>query len=96
MAVRDTARTGDSFLPPQAVKGRGATSNPEGRFESIRHHAEDDGWQSLLLGEAASRSRTEVNAERTRRVITRNDSPDIALEQALNPYRGCEHGMTYW
>ena len=36
---------------PRAFKGRGAASNPEGRFESIRHHAEDDGWQSALLDE---------------------------------------------
>lgn len=81
---------------PHAHKGRGAASNPEGRFESIRHHAEDDGWQSLLLDEDAPRPRTEVTDERAKSVITRNDSPDIAFDQALNPYRGCEHGMTYW
>ena len=85
----------ESFLPPQALKGRGAASNPEGRFESIRRHAEDDGWQSLLLDEQAPRPRTEVTEERARSVITRNDSPDIHFNQALNPYRGCEHGCIY-
>jgi len=85
----------ESFLPPQAHKGRGAASNPEGRFESIRHHAEDDGWQSLLLDEATPRPRTEVTEERARSVITHNDSPDIHFNQALNPYRGCEHGCIY-
>lgn len=85
----------ESFLPPQALKGRGAASNPEGRFESIRHHAEDDGWQSLLLDEQTPRPRTEVTEERARSVITRNDSPDIHFNQALNPYRGCEHGCIY-
>ncbi|WP_243040628.1 PA0069 family radical SAM protein [Dyella sedimenti] len=85
----------DTFLPLQALKGRGAASNPEGRFESIRHHAEDDGWQSLLLDETAPRPRTEVTEERARSVITRNDSPDIHFSQALNPYRGCEHGCIY-
>ena len=78
------------------LKGRGAASNPEGRFESIRHQAEDDGWQSALLDEDAPRPRTEVTEERARSVISRNDSPDIAFSQAINPYRGCEHGMTYW
>ena len=89
-------------LPPspslptvRAHKGRGAASNPEGRFESIRHQAEDDGWQSALLDEDAPRPRTEVTEERARSVISRNDSPDIAFDQALNPYRGCEHGMTF-
>ena len=85
----------EPFLPPQALKGRGAASNPEGRFESIRHHAEDDGWQSLVLDEQAPRPRTEVTEERARSVITRNDSPDIHFNQALNPYRGCEHGCIY-
>ncbi|HET9818808.1 MAG TPA: PA0069 family radical SAM protein [Rhodanobacteraceae bacterium] len=82
-------------MPPSRIKGRGAASNPEGRFESVRHHAEDDGWQSALLDEVTPRPRTEVTGERARSVITRNDSPDIAFEQAMNPYRGCEHGCIY-
>jgi len=83
-------------LPPVRVhKGRGAASNPEGRFESIRHQAEDDGWQSAVLDEAAPRPRTCVTEERARSVISRNDSPDIAFNQAINPYRGCEHGCIY-
>ena len=81
-------------MPPHAHKGRGAASNPEGRFESIRHHTEDDGWQSELL-EDKPRPRTEVTDERARSVISRNDSPDIHFTQALNPYRGCEHGCIY-
>ncbi|HVX05817.1 MAG TPA: PA0069 family radical SAM protein [Rhodanobacteraceae bacterium] len=81
--------------PPARIKGRGAASNPEGRFEHVRHQAEDDGWQGALLDESAPRPRTEVSEERARSVITRNDSPDIAFEQALNPYRGCEHGCIY-
>lgn len=84
-----------SSLPPQRIKGRGAASNPEGRFEAVRHQAEDDGWQSLLLDQNAPRPHTEVREERARRVISRNDSPDLAFEQALNPYRGCEHGCIY-
>ena len=85
----------DTEPPARAVKGRGAASNPQGRFEAIRHHAEDDGWQSALLDEDAPRPRTEVTEERARSVISRNDSPDIAFTQAINPYRGCEHGCVY-
>jgi DNA repair photolyase len=84
----------DPFMP-QAVKGRGAASNPEGRFESLRHQAEDDGWQSALLDEDAPRPRTETTPEKARSVITRNDSPDVPFTQAMNPYRGCEHGCIY-
>lgn len=82
-------------LPPARIKGRGAASNPEGRFENVRHQAEDDGWQGEVLDETVPRPRTEVTEERARSVITHNDSPDIAFEQAMNPYRGCEHGCIY-
>ncbi len=85
----------EAAAPALAIKGRGAASNPEGRFESIRHHAEDDGWQSALLDEAAPRPPTCVTEERAKSVISRNDSPDIAFSQAINPYRGCEHGCIY-
>jgi DNA repair photolyase len=85
----------DSPRAPRAHKGRGAASNPEGRFEHVRHQAEDDGWQSALLDEDAPRPLTEVTDERARSVISRNDSPDIAFSQAINPYRGCEHGCIY-
>lgn len=80
---------------PRALKGRGAASNPEGRFETIRHQAEDDGWQHGMLDEEQPRPRTEVTEEHARSVITRNDSPDLAFTLAMNPYRGCEHGCVY-
>jgi DNA repair photolyase len=85
----------DQAVPMRPIKGRGAASNPEGRFESIRHHAEDDGWSHALLDEDKPRPRTEVTEERARSVISRNDSPDIPFSQAINPYRGCEHGCIY-
>lgn len=78
--------------PPTAFKGRGALSNPEGRFESTRAVAIDDGWYSE---ESLSRPKTEVREEIARSVISRNDSPDVGFSQAINPYRGCEHGCVY-
>jgi DNA repair photolyase len=91
----DIAHHGAMAELPNAIKGRGAASNPEGRFETIRHHAEDDGWQHAVLDEDAPRPRTEVTEEHARSVITHNDSPDIHFSQAMNPYRGCEHGCVY-
>jgi len=73
-------------------KGRGAASNPEGRFESIRAVAEDDGWHRE---EDERRPQTETREELARSVISRNDSPDIGFDQAINPFRGCEHGCVY-
>jgi DNA repair photolyase len=78
---------------PSRIKGRGAASNPEGRFESVTQTREDDGWHRD--DEPASRPATTVTEERARSIISRNDSPDIAFEQSINPYRGCEHGCIY-
>ena len=39
--------------------------------------------------------RTEVEVEQARRLISRNVSPDIPFDTAVNPYRGCEHGCVY-
>jgi len=73
--------------------GRGALSNPVGRFESVSASAEDDGWG--VLEEPLPSLETTVLPEPARSVITRNDSPDVPFEQSINPYRGCEHGCVY-
>jgi DNA repair photolyase len=39
--------------------------------------------------------RTTVTVERARQILSRNDSPDIPFDRAINPYRGCEHGCVY-
>ena len=78
---------------PARIKGRGAASNPEGRFESIAKTREDDGWHREE--EAAPRPPTQVTEERARSIISHNDSPDIGFDHSINPYKGCEHGCVY-
>jgi DNA repair photolyase len=78
------------FLAP--LKGRGALSNASGRFEKEARFREADGWE---LPEDLPPLRTEVTRETAKTIITRNDSPDIAFDQSINPYRGCEHGCAY-
>lgn len=73
-------------------RGRAAGINPSGRFEHYSHHAFDDGWQSL---EELEPFKTEVQVEKPRNIITRNDSPDLSFDRSINPYRGCEHGCIY-
>lgn len=80
-------------LPDRPRKGRGAISNRSGRYEPETRQAEDDGWG--LAEEELPVLRTEVGIDRARHVITRNDSPDVALDRTINPYRGCEHGCIY-
>lgn len=90
-------RPGDDFFTPAGVggerrRGRGATSNDSGRFETRQRVDADDGWGSLDLLEAF---KTEVVEERPKTIITRNNSPDISFDRSINPYQGCEHGCIY-
>src|SRR5688572_7022155 len=78
----------------EAAKGRGATINPEGRFEVWSRDAADDGWFEEPE-EESSRPKTVVAIEHAKSVISRHDSPDVGFMQSLNPYRGCEHGCLY-
>ncbi|MDP1584282.1 MAG: PA0069 family radical SAM protein, partial [Bradyrhizobium sp.] len=73
-------------------RGRGAQSNSSGRFEAEARVAFDDGWQSL---DDLPPFKTTVALDTARKVITRNDSPDIGFDRSINPYRGCEHGCVY-
>ncbi len=76
----------------QRRRGRGAGMNPGGRFEPTERVVFDDGWTTL---EDMPPFKTEVQVERPRSVITRNESPDIPFDRSVNPYRGCEHGCIY-
>src|SRR5438045_9382651 len=73
-------------------RGRGTLSNQSGRYEPIARIAFDDGWQSL---EELPPFATTVSVDSTRKIITRNESPDISFDRSINPYRGCEHGCVY-
>lgn len=76
----------------QRVRGRGAGLNMSGRFEINTREVFDDGWSSL---EDLAPFKTEVQIEKPRTVITRNQSPDLSFDRSINPYRGCEHGCVY-
>src|SRR5262245_7580742 len=73
-------------------RGRGAQSNASGRYEPQAREGFDDGWQSF---EDLPPFQTTVAIDTARKVITRNDSPDIPFDRSINPYRGCEHGCIY-
>lgn len=79
-------------IDKQRRRGRGAQSNSSGRYEAEARVSFDDGWQSL---EELPPFKTTVATDTARKVITRNDSPDIGFDRSINPYRGCEHGCIY-
>jgi DNA repair photolyase len=87
----------DFKIPLHALKGRGAATRNAHRFEQDARAAFDDGWSTwdeALSGEAP-KLQTEVRWEDARSALVSNDSPDIAFDQSINPYRGCEHGCSY-
>ena len=73
-------------------RGRGTSSNASGRYETLARVAFDDGWQGL---DELPPFKTTVTVDSTRKIIARNDSPDISFDRSINPYRGCEHGCVY-
>ena len=76
-----------------AFKGRGATLNPQSRYITAVSVPVDDGWG---LDEAPDPApATEFFADRTKRIITRNQSPDVPFDRSINAYKGCEHGCVY-
>ena len=73
------------------VKGRGAASNPTGRFERLAFVPEvgddDDGRETARP--------TECYRDTSKTILAFNDSPDVPMDASVNPYRGCEHGCIY-
>ena len=83
----------------QAIKGRGTATSLAHRFEKTQRIAHDDGWHTLegIKGKASDKPpiTAEVIFEDARSAISRNDSPDIHFDYAVNRYRCCEHGCVY-
>lgn len=74
-------------------KGRGAVGNTTGRYEAESRSAIDDGWGSA--DEEPAPIRTTLGIDSARKIITRNQSPDVPFDRSINPYKGCEHGCIY-
>ncbi|PTM98422.1 PA0069 family radical SAM protein [Mycoplana dimorpha] len=99
LAPANTADIADALMTQSGLRididrrrGRGAGLNFSGRFEQQSRERFDDGWESL---EDLPPFKTEVQVEKPRSIISRNESPDIPFDRSVNPYRGCEHGCIY-
>src|SRR5687767_10696539 len=79
----------DARVTLTLMKGRGASWNPQNRFETLAY----------VLDEEAERNDTGPKTlylrDPSRSIIATNDSPDVGFEASINPYRGCEHGCIY-
>lgn len=88
-------RSEDGGARPITIKGRGANGNPASRFLARHSEAEADGWAADEAEGDPVQLGTRLFPDRTRQLITRNDSPDIPFDRSINPYKGCEHGCVY-
>ena len=80
------------FIGHQSFKGRGAASNPTGRFDAWSLEPAEDGWYRDETPESLNET---VMPDHARGIITTNDSPDVGFDRSINPYRGCSHGCVY-
>jgi len=80
------------FVGHQSFKGRGAASNPAGRFDVLSIEPADDGWYRDETPESLDET---VMPDHARGIITTNHSPDVGFDSSINPYRGCSHGCVY-
>lgn len=81
----------DAFPDLPRRSGRGARTNPVGRFKRL--HVDLD--PEALRDDELHRVDTEFFESPAREILSRNESPDIPFTYSLNPYRGCEHGCIY-
>src|SRR3989442_5919765 len=72
------------------IKGRGASWNPQNRFEKLAYVPDED-----APPDESPLPNTIFLRDPVRTIIARNESPDIGFEASVNPYRGCEHGCIY-
>jgi DNA repair photolyase len=71
------------------LKGRGAWENPKNRFETLAWEGEENEFPQ------DTRPRTLYYRDRSKSLLSYNQSPDVGFEVSINPYRGCEHGCIY-
>jgi DNA repair photolyase len=78
-------------------KGRGTGWDIQHRYTTRVHEAFDDGWGTLdqAVQEQELPPRTHVIEESVKTILAANESPDVAFDLSINPYRGCEHGCIY-
>lgn len=77
------------------IKGRGASSNTDNRFDAQKFVPEPSENEEALTSDEKPLLRTEFIRDFAKSIVTENKSPDIPFRYSVNPYRGCEHGCAY-
>lgn len=78
-------------MESKRIKGRGAASNPSGRYAAREVLLDAD----AVSAAGSPRPETVFTAMSARSIVSSNRSPDIPFDRSINPYQGCEHGCVY-
>lgn len=78
------------------IRGRGAPLNQQSARFNLPGREADGDWLDAREGidDTPPPLRTTVTIEHPRTILSRNTSPDIAFDQSINAYRGCDHTYT--
>ena len=80
---------------PLAI-GRGSQINPPNRFGGLVHVLElDEVEHDQEYLDSLAKRRTDYIPDRSKTIVSENQSPDIGFRYSMNPYRGCAHGCSY-
>ena len=72
------------------MRPHGTPSNPPNRFEGRRVEIDP-----AFEPDEADLPGIELIRDRSRTILSRNDSPDVGFDVSVNPYRGCSHACPY-
>ena len=77
--------------PMPRRKGRAAAFNTPNRFDPVTLELDP----AELTAEELRQVPTIFFDDKSRTILSKNNSPDIPFTYSINPYRGCEHGCIY-
>jgi DNA repair photolyase len=85
-----------SNFDPLKAKGRGSHLNPPNRFGGPHYELDREALENdAELRDSLRHLPTDYIPDRSKSIVTENDSPDVGFRYSINPYRGCLHGCAY-
>lgn len=73
----------------------GSRIDPPNRFETTQREADDEYREHLHASGETEQRQIEYLFDKSRSIVSENNSPDIPFRYSVNPYRGCIHGCSY-
>ena len=78
------------------LKSRAAGHNTKNRFEQFYIDYSDENLEEYYDdSEDIKTIQTRYYNDTSKSILAGNESPDLAFNYSINPYRGCEHGCIY-